>query len=315
MLWAPSSMTPPEQTAAMSDDASGAGWPLSGRELMARYWPVILGLAALAIPSLASLAKETWSTELGAHGPIVISTGLWLLWQVRDEIRQSAGKPLGFVPLLLMLAPLVVIYALSRTLELLFVEIAAVYAVFLLVFARFFGVAGIVRNAFPFIYLAFLIPPPGWAIDFLTSGLREWISHAATGVLAALDYPVAREGVAIFIGPYQLLVEDACSGINSIVGLTAISLFYIYILHRASWKHAALLIAAILPIAVLANLIRVLVLILLTYYFGDAVGQGFAHNLAGIVLFAFALALMAGADWLIRRLTPFARATPTGEAA
>lgn len=307
-------MSPDPAPAAALPAAGRGGWADFRQALIAGYWPIVLGLAVMAIPSLVTLAQETWTQESGAHGPIVLATGLWLLWQVRDEIRASAGKPLGFAPILLLLAPIVVIYALSRVLELLFVEMAMVYAMFLLVFARFFGLRGLVRNAFPFVYLAFLIPPPGYVIDMLTAGLREGISAAATATLSGLGYPVARWGVSISIAQYQLLVEDACSGINSIVGLTAISLFYIYILHRASWKHALLLVALILPIAVFANFVRVIVLILLTYYFGDAVGQGFAHNLAGIVLFAFALAMMAGADWMIRRLGLFARA-PQGPVA
>ncbi|HEX7751738.1 MAG TPA: exosortase V [Novosphingobium sp.] len=282
-------------------------WAAFREALLSRYWPLLLGLAAMAIPSLVTLGRESWSQESGAHGPIVLATGLWLLWQVRGEIAASAGKPLGFGAMLALLVPIVLAYAVARPLEVLFVEIATLYAVVLVVFARFVGLRGILRNAFPFIYLAFLIPLPGYVMDFFTVGLREGISAAATGTLSAFGYPIAREGVSITIAQYQLLVEDACSGINSIIGLTAISLFYIYILHRASWKHAGLLIALILPIAVFANFIRVIVLILLTYYFGDAVGQGFAHNLAGVVLFGFALALMAGADWLIRRVLPRAR--------
>ena len=295
-----SALTAPTAPAALD-------WTAFREALLSRYWPLLLGLAAMAIPSLVTLGRESWSQESGAHGPIVLATGLWLLWQVRGEIAASAGKPLGFGAMFALLVPIVLAYAVARPLEVLFVEIAMLYAMVLVVFARFVGVRGILRNAFPFVYLAFLIPLPGYVMDFFTVGLREWISAAATGTLSHFGYPVSREGVSITIAQYQLLVEDACSGINSIIGLTAISLFYIYILHRASWKHAGLLIALILPIAVFANFIRVIVLILLTYYFGDAVGQGFAHNLAGIVLFGFALALMAGADWLIRRLLPASR--------
>lgn len=295
----------PDSAVVAAAPAGPGNWQDFRQALVAGSWPMLLGLAAMAIPSLVTLGRETWTQESGAHGPIVLATGLWLLWQVRGEIRASAGTPLGFGAVLALLVPIAVVYVLSRVLELLSVEMAAVYAMVLLVFARFLGARTLLRNAFPFVYLAFLIPPPGYVIDLLTSGLREMISAAATGILSAFGYPVGRQGVSISIAQYQLLVEDACSGINSIIGLTAISLFYIYILHRASWKHAALLVALILPIAVLANFIRVVVLILLTYYFGDAVGQGFAHNLAGIVLFAFALALMAGVDWLIRRLGLF----------
>ena len=113
---------------------------------------------------------------------------------------------------------------------------------------------------------------------------------------------MVREGVVIYVGPYQLLVEDACSGINSLIGLTAISLFYIYLLHRANWKHAAMLMAAVIPIAIIANLLRVIALILITYYFGDAVGQGFIHGVAGIMLFALALAMVVLMDVGIQRL-------------
>lgn len=309
-----SSTMSPEQTMGHLGTESSSGGTMERSDywkaLLMRHWPIVVGLAAMAIPSFITLGKETWTKEIGAHGPIVLATGIWLLFEVRSEIRASAGKPLGLVPLLLLMIPLVVAYALARPLEILFVEISALYGMFLLVAARFVGFRALFKNVFPFLYLAFLIPLPGYVIDALTGGLREWISVAATHFLAALDYPVSREGIAITIAQYQLLVEDACSGINSIIGLTAISLFYIYILHRASWKHAMLLMALILPIAVFANFIRVIVLILLTYYFGDAVGQGFAHNLAGIVLFAFALAMMAIADMLIRRLGLMSRKKP-----
>jgi exosortase len=117
-----------------------------------------------------------------------------------------------------------------------------------------------------------------------------------------VGYPIVRSGVALFIAQYQLLVEEACSGMNSIVGLIAISLFYIYMMHRASLRYALVLVAMVLPIAIAANLIRVMALVLITYHWGDAAAQGFLHVSAGLILFTLALALIFATDALFQRI-------------
>ena len=114
-----------------------------------------------------------------------------------------------------------------------------------------------------------------------------------------------REGVTLYVAQYQLLVEDACAGLNSLISLTAISLFYIYILHNASWRYALFLMLWIVPVALLANLVRVIILVLLTYHFGNAAAQGFLHSTAGLVMFATALLgifLVDGAMTPVRKM-------------
>lgn len=277
--------------------------PLGAERLIAalrQHWPLVLGFAAMAIPTLVTAGRETWSTELGAHGPIVLATGIWLLFQARGAMFADA-RPASMaiiIPGLLVAVPL---YALARALDLLVLEAGAVYIVMLLIAARMIGLRSLIRNFFPFFYLAFLIPLPGWVLDSLTSPLREFVSMVSTGMLHAVGYPIAREGITIYIAQYQMLVEDACSGMNSLVGLTAISLFYIYVLHSASWRHSLALLIAVIPIAILANIIRVVGIILLTYYFGDAVGQGVLHVTTGMVLFAIALMLVFAWDSLLQR--------------
>jgi exosortase/archaeosortase family protein len=103
----------------------------------------------------------------------------------------------------------------------------------------------------------------------------------------------------MYIAQYELLVEDACSGMNSLVGLTAISLFYIYIMRGTSWRYAALLTAFVIPIAIVANIVRIIILVLVTYFFGDRVGQSFIHETAGILLFVIALLMVFGLDSLL----------------
>src|SRR3546814_11608498 len=90
-----------------------------------------------------------------------------------------------------------------------------------------------------------------------------------------MGYPIVRSGVSIYISQYQLLVEDACSGLQSLFSLLALGLFYVYLMHKSEWRYALLLALFIIPAAVFANFIRVVVIILITYYFGDEAGQGF----------------------------------------
>ena len=92
----------------------------------------------------------------------------------------------------------------------------------------------------------------------------------------------------------------ACSGLNSIISLSAISLFYIYVRHQADWRYCLLLIFLIVPVALFANFIRVLTLILLTYHAGEAAAQGFLHNFAGMFMFAVALIAIYLADEVLR---------------
>ena len=100
---------------------------------------------------------------------------------------------------------------------------------------------------------------------------------------------------------YQLLVEDACSGMNSIVGLIAVSLLYIYLMRGSSWLIYSLPSSSAwsIPIAIVANILRIMVLVLLTYFFGNEVAQGFLHVTAGLFLFTTALLFVFLIDQLL----------------
>ena len=113
---------------------------------------------------------------------------------------------------------------------------------------------------------------------------------------------MARQGVVLYLGPYQLLVADACSGINSLFSLEAIALLYLHVVKRGGAARKAVIGLLIVPISVLANVLRVLFIALLTYHQGNAVGQSFVHELSGLFLFVVALLLIIGLDGLLDRL-------------
>jgi exosortase len=157
---------------------------------------------------------------------------------------------------------------------------------------------------FPILYLAFALPPPDTAVALLTQPVKMAISQAAVALLYALDYPVGSSGVVIQIAQYELLVAAACSGLNSLITLSAICLFYVYLRHRNDPMAFLTMSLVVVPVAVLANFIRVIILILITYYAGEAAAQGFLHDFAGLLTFAAALATMLAIDPLVQRLRP-----------
>src|SRR6476469_4777920 len=97
-----------------------------------------------------------------------------------------------------------------------------------------FGGALIRTIWFPLIYLAFALPPPDTVVAAVTQPIKIAISDWAVSLLYLAGYPIANSGVIIQIGQYQLLVAAACAGLNSIVTLTALCLFYVYLMHRSN---------------------------------------------------------------------------------
>lgn len=267
------------------------------------YAPLIVGLGVLAVPTIISLGRQVWTTEAGTHGPIVLSVGVWLLWRefaAARPLAKSGSFALALAGLLLSLA----IYVFGRAYDFISLEVAGLYGAGVSVLYSRIGLKALLHLWFPVAYLAFLVPPPGWLIDQVTAPLKQFVSWAAMTILSSAGIPVAREGVTIYVSAYRLLVEDACSGLNSIVGLIAVSLLYIYLMRGSQLRYAALLTASTVPIAVLGNIIRIMTLILLTYFFGDEVAQGFLHQAAGIFLFAIDLLLVFALDSVLWRVLP-----------
>ena len=262
-------------------------------------WPIMIGLLLLFIPTYQFLATSLWTEDDGAHGPIVLGIVLWQFWLRRSLLRDEGQKKSPVIGAILLIFGLL-LYIIGRSQDINNFEVGSQIPLLLGVLLMNYG-AGVAKKFwFPLMFLLFLVPIPGFVIDTLTAPLKEQVSVFAENILYQFHYPIARSGVMLSIGPYQLLVADACSGLNSIFSLSAVGLFYTYFVQRSGWVHNTILLTSIIPIAFFANVIRVVLLVLITYYFGDAVGQGFAHKAAGAVLFTSAVALFLVLDSVIQ---------------
>lgn len=282
---------------------------ISGRGVL-----LALVIGFFAMPTMKFVAESSWSTEQGAHGPIVLFTGLWLLLRELPSALGDAQRPATW-KVALLTALVLPAYAIARIGSIVELEGYLMYAGLLIMLYSVAGLAVMRRIWFPLFYLTFVFPPPDTIVALITQPMKIYVSLAAVRLLDLAGYPIGGEGVHIYIGQYQLLVAAACSGLNSLISLTALSLLYIYIRHQAEAGYALLLAMLTFPVAVLANLVRVLILILLTYHFGEAAGQGFLHEFAGLTMFVAALLLIMAADLMLmpifRRRRSGASGAPT----
>jgi exosortase B len=273
--------------------------------------PMLVAACFLAayFPTFKSLLDGPWQTEQEGHGPLIIAAAFWLIWQSRHRLKSAPILPALASGWAVLLSGLILMF-LARTQGVLTVEVFSALPVIIGCVLILGGWAILRVLAFPILFLLFAVPVPDWAIDAATVPLKVLISDAVTQVLYAAGYPIAQNGVMIMIGSYQLLVKDACSGMNSIFALSAIGVFYVYAFRRNEKIRGLLLLAAIVPITILANFLRVLVVALIAYQYGTDVLERGVHDFTGIGLFIVAIALMFLLDGLLTLLAALFQRTP-----
>lgn len=256
-------------------------------------WPLLLAVACLGAyaPTLLGLLDGPWQTEQEGHGPLIIAASLWLVWQSRKLLAVVELRPAAIAGWIVLLIGLALMF-LARTQGVLTIEVLSVIPVIAGCVLLAGGWGLLSALAFPIGFLLFAVPMPDWLIDAATVPLKVLISDVVTETLYAAGYPIAQNGVMIMIKSYQLLVKDACSGMNSIFALSAIGVFYAYAFRWHEKVRSLLLLAAIVPITILANFIRVMTLVLIAYYGGIDLLEGPLHDLTGIGLFVAAVALL-----------------------
>jgi len=273
------------------------------KSFLAEWWPVLVGLLALFVPTYVGLATGIWNSDEQAHGPIVLVVVLWMLWEQRAQFTLPARSTSPIAGSLLFVFGLL-LYVLGRSQDILIFEVGSQIPILggLLLMLRGWGAVRALW--FPLLFIVFMLPLPGFVVDAATGPLKQYVSVLAENILYAAGYPIARNGVVLTVGSYQLLVADACSGLHSMFSLSAMGLLYLYLMRHTSWLRNGILIAAILPIAFFANVVRVMVLVLITYHFGDEAGQGFLHGVAGILLFVIALLVLFALDAVLGWIFP-----------
>ncbi|HJV70889.1 exosortase B [Ideonella sp.] len=288
-----------------------AASPSAAPRSSAPWLPWALALAGLAVlygPTLRDLVQTIWSTDEQGHGPVVLLLCAWLFWRQRQALAGAAGEPDATRPgwAWAWLAVALLLHVFGRSQRILSAQALSAIPALMAVLLMLRGPQAVKAVWFPLFFMLFLVPLPAALVEAVTQPMKLAVSTVAANLLYSVGYPVARSGVILQVGPYQLLVADACAGLYTLFTLEAMGLLYLNVVRSSSLLRNVLLALAIVPISFVANVIRVIALSLITYHLGDAAGQGFLHGLAGIVLFLSALMLIVACDSLLRWLRPSA---------
>jgi len=272
----------------------------------------LLGMFTLTLHDLFfNVDAGLWNKDEHSHGPIMLCLSLWLL---HARWKEFDGKLDGTAPgtwlAWVMFVVAVLFYAPGRALNIIYFEVFAFIPMLIGVVALIGGWPLLNKLKFPLFFLLFMVPIPGFVLDPISQFVKLHISIATAEILWYFGYPIGHTGVVLTIGPYQLLVADACAGMRTLFMLEAMGIFYLNVVRHTSLMRNITLGLLIVPISFAANMLRVLFLALITYHFGDEVGQGYLHGFAGLVLFVIALILTISIDGLLRLVFPAKEPTP-----
>ena len=209
------------------------------------WWLALAGFAAMYGPVYRWAANGIWQTDEHGHGPIILAVLVWLCWTLRQAVVDAPTRPspaLGWPVFVLGL----LIYMTGRAFGISILELGSQMFVVAGLLLLIKGLPALRVAWFPVLYIVFMIPLPGTLVDAATGPLKQWISAIVETILYAVGYPIARTGVIISIGQYQLQVADACAGLNSMFSLAALGTLYMFITARKSKLHNALMLAGIL---------------------------------------------------------------------
>jgi exosortase len=252
---------------------------------------IVLGglLLWLYFQTLIHLVLQWWQDPNFSHGFFVPLFSAFVIWQEWPRLQQLPLRPswaglwfLGFGLSLLILGQLGAEIFLSRF------SLLIVLTGLTILFCGWIFFRAIL---FPLAFLVMMIPIPAIVFNQITFPLQILASKVASTILPWLGVPLLREGNVILLPAMSLEVADACSGIRSLMSLATLAVIYGYLMDRRISVRILLALAA-LPIAVVANSLRVVVTGLLVQYWDPDKAQGFFHEFQGWLMFVASLGML-----------------------
>jgi exosortase len=230
--------------------------------------------------------------------PLVSALWIYDRWDTLSRVpRAVAARGLACV------AAGVLVYVYGRSIRMNLMQHVAMLTTLVGVVWTLAGPALLRAVAFPIAYLGLMIPLHPTMDDRITVPLQGIATRMAQAFFEAVGWIVVREGNVLQLPGVKLLVEEGCSGIHSLYALIALAIAWVFFVERPVWLRVTLVVAA-LPIAVIANAVRVAVTGVLAYRVDPSYAQGLSHETAGMIVFAIGVALMLGLDWCLKPDAP-----------
>jgi exosortase len=277
----------------MSADVASTNSPRRIKEVPTGLWAALAVAAALLasyLPSVRDLVRIWWDEPNYSHGFLVAPIAVLILWQRRDRLAQVTPKPsaVGWLAALAILAFRAWLYEKNEMWQ----EQATIPPMAMaLVLA--FGGWRLLWWALPgLVFLFFMLPLPPSINVIMAGPLQTMATMASTALLQATGLPVLSEGHVIYVGTQPLEVARACNGLSMLLSfVTLITATTILVRTRPLWERIVLMCSTV-PIALIANILRIAATAWAYHVFGSEWGDKIAHDTAGWLMMPIALALV-----------------------
>lgn len=231
-----------------------------------------------------------------SHGILVPFVSIFLIWQDKEELKKIPVKesPWGMTIIIIGL----VIYLGTAVLRVNIGNCISMFIVLIGMILHFFGWAMLKRIAFPVAFILFMIPLPSGTIAKISFKLKLFAAELATHLLNYMRIPAIRYGSIIKMHTSQVVVDDVCSGLRSLISLTALGSIFAYMMQAPLWKRIVLFLSTI-PIAIVSNVCRVFILASVSEIWGAEHIEGFVHDASGYSIFIIAFIMLYGVKKIV----------------
>jgi exosortase len=265
------------------------------RARVLRDWagPALVAALALVVywRGLSIMVGEWRSNPDAGHGFLIVPIAAYLAWRRRAEFRAQPAAVSR--PALAVVVAALLLYLLARYAE---IEFLSAVSFLLLVGGVLWHALGAARLrvwAFPYLFLWFMIPWPDLLVEFLSFPMQLWSARLAAAVIGLFGTPVIREGVNLHVADYTFAVAAPCSGMRSLIALMALAALLAYLCRGALWRRSVVFLLG-LPMALIANVIRIVIVVVIGARLGAGAAESFFHLASGLVVFVVAVAGLYG---------------------
>lgn len=250
---------------------------------------------------MVELARDWWYDDNYSHGFLIVPLALYFAWESRDQLRTAVIRPsvMGLLGLAGAVG-LLVAGILGAELFLSRVSLVASLAA-IIVFVRGWTTLRILM--FPVGFLLLMVPIPAIVFNQIAFPLQLFASRVGELTLSTLRVPVLREGNVIVLATTTLEVAEACSGIRSLISLLTLGIVLGHFADQRTWARVVIALATI-PVAIVANGLRIAGTGIAAAYIGPQAAEGFFHTFSGWLVFVFAFAMLFAIQHTIAWLVP-----------
>lgn len=250
---------------------------------------IIILLSILYYPSFHWLVDSWLHNDYYGHGFLIPIVSGWLIWRKRHELKKGESSSVGAAAFAFGL----LLYITGFVMQTQFLLCISFLVIATSLILYFFGAKAMRALMFPIGFLIFMIPPP--FLNDVGYQLQSMSTHGSTALLRMLGLDVTMDGSQIILDNSVFDIAPACSGMHSLISLLALAALFAYIVTAPLHKKIVLFLVAV-PLAIIANILRITSLILIANHYDADVVTGWVHDMsspAAFLLALFCLVLLA----------------------